>query len=552
VEQRFREALRAVAEISAVMLEPDTDRMQVAAMVARAVARVVPDTCVISVRSDDNASSTIAAVHDADPAVIEAYRPLVGVARPASTLASTALAGPETQFLPVIDYEHTATVTAPEGLALLRQLGMTGMMIVPLRFKGEVIGLMTSLRHDPARPELDAVDRDLAEHLATYAALALGNARLAAQRSRLAVELEENRFVDAILRHIPDMVFVKEAAELRFVRMNLAGEELLGVKSTDLLGKNDYDFFPREEASFFITKDRETLVAGTLVDIPEEPIQTAHGKRWLHTKKVPLLDEDGTPRYLLGISEDITERKKAHAALQAAKDKAEAAARELEAFSYSVAHDLRAPLRGIDGFAQALLEDYSKTLDTTGQRYLERIRAAAQRMATLIDELLRLSRISRHEDRRERIDMSAVARIAIAQLERAEPDRKVQIVIPDDLTVDADPKLLAIAFDNLFGNAWKFTRDVASPRIELGVTHDGAERVYFVRDNGVGFDMAYQNKLFGVFQRLHPESEFPGSGIGLATVKRIIERHGGRIWADSTLGSGATFYFTLPARGDRP
>jgi PAS domain S-box-containing protein len=552
VEQRFRSALRAVADVAAVMLEPDTDRKRVAMALARSVTRVVPDTCLISLRSEDEQTITLTGVHDEDARVIEAYEPLTDVPRQLSPIAADALSR-GTQFLPVLDLDmiERTGATASDSLAIMRALGMRSMILAPLRFKEALIGLMTVFRHDPARPIFDDVDRELIDHVATYAALALGNARLAAQKSQLAIEVEANRFVDAILQHIPDMVFVKDAAELRFVRMNHAGEALLGVPSTDLLGKYDYDFCPREEASLCSTKDRETLAGGTIVDIPEEPIQTAHGKRWLHTKKVPIADAAGTPRYLLGISEDITERKKAHAALQAAKDKAEAAARELEAFSYSVAHDLRAPLRGIDGFAQALLEDYGKTLDAGGHRHLERIRAAAQRMATLIDELLRLSRISRQEDRRERVDMSAIARISIAQLERAEPDRKIQIVIPDDVTVEADPKLLAIALDNLFGNAWKFTRRVASPRIELGVSLDGAEPVYFVRDNGAGFDMAYQNKLFGVFQRLHPESEFPGTGIGLATVKRIIERHGGRVWAESTLGSGATFYFTLPARGDR-
>ncbi len=553
MEKRFREALRAVADAAGVMLEPDNDPTRVAGTVARAVTQVVPDTCVISLRSDDDQTLTVAGIHDADPRVVAGYQSMAGVPRPLSPMSVDALAR-GTQFVPTLDLaalEENKAI-APDSLALLRDLAMRSMIVVPLRFKDALVGLMTVMRHDPARPVFDEVDRELAEHLGIYAALALGNARLAAQRSRLAMELEQNRFVDAILTHIPDMVFVKDATDLRFVRMNLAGEELLGVKSTALVGKNDYDFFPREEASFFITKDRETLASGALVDIPEEPIQTPHGTRWLHTKKVPIADEHGTPRYLLGISEDITERKKAHAALQAAKDKAEAAARELEAFSYSVAHDLRAPLRGIDGFAQALLEDHGKSLDAMGQRYLDRIRAAAQRMATLIDELLRLSRISRQEDRRERVDLSAIARIAVAQLERAEPNRKVQIVIPDNIVVDADPKLLAIALDNLFGNAWKFTRDIAVPRIELGVSREGPEPVYFVRDNGAGFDMTYQNKLFGVFQRLHPESEFPGTGIGLATVKRIVERHGGRVWADSTLGSGATFYFTLPARGDRP
>jgi light-regulated signal transduction histidine kinase (bacteriophytochrome) len=166
-------------------------------------------------------------------------------------------------------------------------------------------------------------------------------------------------------------------------------------------------------------------------------------------------------------------------------------------------------------------------------------------MAALIDDLLRLSRVTRHEQKREVVNLSSVARIAMAQIERADPQRIVDVVIEDDITVLADPKLLAIVFDNLFGNAWKFTAKVKHPRIELGTVRDSGETVFFVRDNGAGFDMAYQNKLFGVFQRLHPAHEFSGTGIGLATVKRIIERHGGRVWAEGAVGKGATFFFTL-------
>jgi PAS domain S-box-containing protein len=361
----------------------------------------------------------------------------------------------------------------------------------------------------------------------------------------MATQVEASRFLDAVIENIPDMVFVKDAAKLEFVRLNRAGEELLGITRADLVGKSDHDFFPPEQAAHFIAKDRETLAAKRLVDIPEEPIHTASGARWLHTKKVPIVDDAGTPRFLLGISEDITERKLAMAALAQAKDAAEAASRELEAFSYSVAHDLRAPLRAIDGFAQALLEDYAKNLDIVGNRHLERIRAAAQRMAALIDDLLRLSRVTRAEQRREAVNLSSLARIAVAQLERGEPARKVTVVIEDNIFVMADPKLLAIVFDNLFGNAWKFTGNSPHPSIELGTRRIADEIVYFVRDNGAGFDMAYQNKLFGVFQRLHPMHEFPGTGVGLATVKRIIERHGGRVWAEGAVGMGATVFFTL-------
>jgi signal transduction histidine kinase/HAMP domain-containing protein len=219
---------------------------------------------------------------------------------------------------------------------------------------------------------------------------------------------------------------------------------------------------------------------------------------------------------------------------------------ELEAFSYSVSHDLRAPLRSIDGFSQALLEDYSDRLDTPGQDALRRIRRAAQRMAELIDALLGLARVTRVPLSRASVDLTALATSIVTDLRRREPARPVTFHIADGLTAHADATLLRIAFENLLDNAWKFTAKQDQALIEVGVTlqPNGAE-VFFVHDNGAGFDMTYASKLFGAFQRLHQSSDFPGTGIGLATVQRIIHRHGGRIWADAGVGQGATFSFTL-------
>jgi len=219
--------------------------------------------------------------------------------------------------------------------------------------------------------------------------------------------------------------------------------------------------------------------------------------------------------------------------------------RELEAFTYSVSHDLRAPLRSIDGFSQALLEDYSGTLDETGQGYLRRVRTAAQRMGELIDDLLKLAHIDRMDLHRETVDLSALAHLVIAGLAAADPGRKVDIHIADGLECSADGPLIRIVLENLFGNAWKFTGKVQAPRIEFGAEDMSQELAFHISDNGAGFDMAYADKLFGVFQRLHSQDAFPGTGIGLATVQRIIHRHGGRIWAESKPGKGATFRFTL-------
>src|SRR6266540_3795035 len=223
----------------------------------------------------------------------------------------------------------------------------------------------------------------------------------------------------------------------------------------------------------------------------------------------------------------------------------EATNKELEAFSYSVSHDLRAPLRSIDGFSLALLEDYGDRLDAHGQDYLQRVRAATQRMAQLIDDLLGLARVTRSELRHEHVDLSALTAAIVGEFQRAYPDRQVEVDIAPGLVAHADTRLLHVVLENLLGNAWKFTVKCPCARIEVGAVPCDGQVAYFVRDNGAGFDMAYADKLFGAFQRLHAMTEFSGTGIGLATVQRIIHRHGGRVWAEAAVEQGATFYFTV-------
>jgi light-regulated signal transduction histidine kinase (bacteriophytochrome) len=220
--------------------------------------------------------------------------------------------------------------------------------------------------------------------------------------------------------------------------------------------------------------------------------------------------------------------------------------RELESFSYSVSHDLRAPLRSIDGFSQALLEDCSDRLDDNGQDYLHRIRNATQRMGNLIDDLLNLSQVTRSEMHLEPVNLSLLASNICIELQRTQPDRQVEFVVQPGLLTQGDARLLNVLLTNLLNNAWKFSGKNPHARIEFGTLSDPTDNpAYFVRDNGAGFDMAFTNKLFGPFQRLHSAKEFPGNGIGLATVQRIVHRHGGRVWAEGALEEGATFYFTL-------
>jgi PAS domain S-box-containing protein len=526
---------------------------------------------------------------------------------------------------------------------------------------------------------------------------------------------EDELFLKSILDNIPDMIFVKDAKNLRFVRFNKAGEKLLGRKLKDMIGKNDYSFFPKKEAEYFIRKDRGVLRLGKLVDIPEESIHThKRGVRILHTKKIPLFDSSGKPRYLLGISEDITARKNAEEALRKTYEQMEArvhertaelsrmnkalreseeryrlllsslaegvvvigadgkvrsvnagaerilglkgrglvgqsiydphwgvlredgtasrseefftraslrtgkaftnvviglhradgeliwlngstqplyhpgekkpyaivtsffditsrrrmqaeiqtlnaqleqkveqrtselkaAVSELEAFSYSVSHDLRAPLRAIEGFSGILLEEHAGSLDEEAQRLLQVVRRNSLHMSQLIDDLLSFSRIARKDFMKKRVPMRDLATLVAEDLKAGSNPVDVTIEpLPDAL---GDTALLRQVWTNLLSNALKFSRQNPSPRITVGASEEGHDTVYFVRDNGVGFDMKYVGKLFGVFQRLHSVEEFEGTGVGLAIVQRIIHKHGGRVWAEARVNEGAIFYFSLP------
>lgn len=271
-------------------------------------------------------------------------------------------------------------------------------------------------------------------------------------------------------------------------------------------------------------------------------------------------DKQENPIGFRGLVRDVTESKLAEQEIKRVNEELEhrvaertaqleAANKELESFSYSVSHDLRAPLRSIDGFSTALMVDYMDELDPQAKDYLQRVRSASQRMGHLIDDLLNLSRVMRSEMSRVDVNLSELAEEVFAELQEAEPERAVETVIQPDILVKGDPRLLKIMLVNLLGNAWKFTGKTEQARIELGLYQENSETVFFIRDNGAGFDMEYADKLFGPFQRLHSPGEFPGTGIGLATVARIIKRHNGSIWAESAVGEGASFYFLLEAQG---
>jgi PAS domain S-box-containing protein len=375
---------------------------------------------------------------------------------------------------------------------------------------------------------------------------------IARQQSEESLRHSEARFRN-LLDSAPDAVVITDSAG-RIALTNMQTEQLFGYARDELIGQSVDMLLPERYRGRHVGH-RAAYVAAPRARAMGAELKLAARRR--DGTEVPVaisLSPSQTAQGMMVFCDirDITREREVEQRIEAmnerlVRDNAELDSlnKELESFSYSVSHDLRAPLRAIDGFSQALLEDYADRLDAGGRDYLERVRNAAQRMGHLIDDLLKLARVTRSEVNRDSVDMGALAREIATGLQEGAPERAAEIHIADGLQAHADARLLRIALENLLGNAWKFTAQQAPARIELGETWQDGARAFFVRDNGVGFDMAYAGRLFGAFQRLHQDGQFPGTGIGLATVQRIIRRHGGRVWAEAEAGKGATFYFTI-------
>lgn len=398
---------------------------------------------------------------------------------------------------------------------------------------------------------------------------AVGIARDISLRKRVeSAQRHADRFIAHIADVAPTLIYVYDLATGRRVYNNGWLPNMLGYGT-------DYDMDVKEFMERVLhPDDRERIAAyrrthAKLADgvISQVEYRARHNDgswRWMLSRNLVFArNEDGSVRQLIGTTTDITAAKRAEEELRRLNAELErrvsertadlqAANSELEAFAYSVSHDLRGPLRAIGGFSGAVLDSCGPQLDDSGRRYLSLVTAGVKRMAEMIEGLLALSRTTRNELFLGTVDLSAIAREVLADLQHAEPNRRVEIVIVQQAEVTGDARLLRIALDNLLGNAWKYTARCERARIEFGLQVVQGESIYFVRDNGAGFDMANAAALFMPFQRLHPGGEFEGTGIGLATVRRIVHRHGGRIWAQSAPDQGATFYLTLPsgATGD--
>jgi len=435
--------------------------------------------------------------------------------------------------------------TPDERTSLVRSIGIQAYACHPLVYQGMTIGTLSFGTR--TRTHFSSEEIELMKAVTDLVATAM--ARKKAEESLVRAKEEWELTFDSV----PDMIAILDNQH-RIMRVNKPMARRLGLKPEECVGLPCYKYVHGLSAPPSFCPHSRTICDGSqhFDEVNEENL----GGDFL-VSTTPLRDKQDRMIGSVHVAHDITERKKAEARIISLNkqlslkiDELSFANRELEAFSYSVSHDLRSPLRSINGFSQEILEDYGDKLDENGLDSLRRIRAASQRMDLLIAGLLNLSRLSRSEVARERVDLSALAGDVTGHLQKAQPDRRVEVLITEGLIDEGDERLLYVLLQNLLGNAWKFTEKQANAVIEFGAGIVDGKHTYVVRDNGAGFDMTYADKLFRPFQRLHDTADFSGTGIGLATVQRIINRHGGQVWARGEVGKGAAFYFTLRSSSD--
>jgi PAS domain S-box-containing protein len=540
-DSRADERIRVLSGAMRAFTDATPDAQGLVEIIARRVAQSLDACCAVLLLGSDGKALVPTGVFDVDPVALCQIRDQLAIAfaRDAGPAVRQVLESGEPFYAPVLALERE----------FLPGIGIHSLLLVPLRDQGRAIGQLAVARLRQDSPAFTKQDLDFAQILAAQAALAIANGRLVA-----AERLRDER-ATATNQQRADLAAIVESSEEAIIGKTLQGvitswnhgaEQIFGYSAAETVGRPLSLLIP---AAY---EEEEAAILSFLAKGEVRRLDTVRRRK--DGRKIdvsvtisPVRDAQGRVVGISNVARDITERRQNEEALARAKDAAEAANSELEAFSYSVAHDLRAPLRGMNGFAQVLLDEYEDKFDEEGKDWLREILLNAQKMGALIDSLLSLSRVTRSEIKRESVDLSAVCRAAAAQLDAAEPQRTVEWVIEDGLRAACDPVLARALLENLLGNAWKFTAKVPVARIELGATEKEGAHAFYVRDNGAGFDMAFAKKLFAPFQRLHTVAEFPGTGIGLATVQRIVRRHGGQTWAEGAVDAGATFYFTLPS-----
>jgi PAS domain S-box-containing protein len=530
--------LRAVSETTRAFMEATVDLDTLLQTIVERLSTEIGDLCSIMLPSDDRSTLVPTVLADRDPSVVAEARRLL--MEPLTLDRHPELAHALASVTPIaqeMDLEYLRPRSTPAYMEWVERIGMHGLLFVALRVHGESIGLLAMLRHRATPAPYSDDDLALAKILADHAALAITNARLHA------ADQSHRRFFEK--SPLPNFIF--DPATQRVLEVNDAALALYGYTREQFLALDISRLRPPETAgqtaaqlaaagnSDVVGRRQVRRYDGKVIDV--EVWSTVARYRGRNARYVAITD--------ISDRVDLKSARESEAEVRQLAIALEAANRELEAFSYSVAHDLRAPLRGVNGFAQILLEEYGDKLDQEGVDCIQTILSSSKKMGSLIDALLSLARTSRTALHTRPADLSSIARSVAAQLAQRHPDRSVDVVIEDGLHGVFDPQLVEALLDNLLGNAWKFTAKVPHAKVELVSSVDAGVTSYCVRDNGAGFDMQYAGKLFAPFQRMHASGEFPGTGVGLATVQRIVHRHGGWIRAEAAPGKGAAFHFTL-------
>ncbi len=556
--------MAAIAAASAAFSDAVPEMDALLAIIAEQISRTTGDFCsVVLLSRDGRRIEPVAAFHP-NPEVLEDAKPRVGVPMELDAAGPWKTVLTERRAVVIaIDPDHLPADMAPHQMRSIQKWRIREALMIPMIAEDRVVGGLNLNRLEGSAP-LSVDEIKLLETLATRAARAIAIAQLMRDQKLTAAELETtaaqraqelgaaNLFLDSMIENIPNMIFVKDAKELRFVRLNRAGEDLLGFSREELIGKNDFDFFPTEQAEHFVSLDRETLRNGRFVDIPEEVIQTKNkGARILHTKKIPILDTAGEPLFLLGVSEDITEARKAQEAVRKAQEEAERANRAKSEFLASMSHELRTPLNAILGFSELLSDDSTDQFDKeTRRRFLDQIHSSGQHLLQLINDILDLSKVEagQMELHLESVELGSLIQEVRATIEPLARSKSIALSTESTRAISliADSAKVKQMLLNLVSNAIKFTP--TGGRIDIRIRRLESWVEIAVSDSGIGIAKEDLGRLFTEFQQLDagPGRQQEGTGLGLALTRRFAELHGGQVIVESEVGKGSTFTLRLP------